>query len=406
MDDSEKANWLFVDLNSYFASVEQQENPHLRGLPVAVLPVMADSTCCIAASYEAKAYGVKTGTIVRDAKALCPSLRLVEARQKLYVQYHHRIVDAVNSCIPVENVLSIDEMICRLTGSQRTIPAAVALAQKIKKTIADQVGVCLRSSVGLAPNRFLAKLASDLQKPDGLTILRETELPGRLYDLAVRELPGIGTQMETRLHEVGIRTVRQLCQLSAEEMHRLWGGVWGDRLWSWLRGKEVPLPETHRHSIGHSHVLPPEQRTLSGAYQVARRLLHKAAMRLRQENFWTTGLTLTVRFPNKVSWEAKAHFSDAQDTPRLLKVLVDLWKEVPRVREPFFVAVTCHPLVAVDHHTPSLFDNPKQEVLSRVMDSINDRYGKDTTYFASLQDTLRQAPTRIAFSRIPKDREF
>ena len=101
-----RLNWLFVDMNSYFASVEQDARPELRGRPVAVVPMMADTTCCIAASYEAKAHGVKTGTIVGDAKRICPGLVLVEARHELYVDYHHRIVEAVESCLPVTAVLS------------------------------------------------------------------------------------------------------------------------------------------------------------------------------------------------------------------------------------------------------------------------------------------------------------
>ena len=107
-DDGQRLNWLFVDMNSYFASVEQDSRPELRGLPIAIVPMMADTTCCLAASYEAKALGVKTGTIVSDAKQLCPGLVLVEARHELYVEYHHRIVEAVESCIPVTAVMSVD----------------------------------------------------------------------------------------------------------------------------------------------------------------------------------------------------------------------------------------------------------------------------------------------------------
>src|SRR5262245_4242169 len=106
MSDTDRLHWLFLDLNSYFASVEQQEKPSLREVPVAILPVMTDTTCCIAASYEAKAFGIQTGTLVREAKALYPSLHLVEARQDLYVAYHHKIVEAVESCVPVDSVLS------------------------------------------------------------------------------------------------------------------------------------------------------------------------------------------------------------------------------------------------------------------------------------------------------------
>ena len=127
-------NWLFVDLNSYFASVEQEARPELRGRPVGVVPMMADTTVCIAASYEAKAYGVKTGTVVAEAKKMCPDLVLVEARHELYVDYHHRIVEAVESCLPVTAVMSIDEMACRLMGRERPLLAAMELGRKVKRT--------------------------------------------------------------------------------------------------------------------------------------------------------------------------------------------------------------------------------------------------------------------------------
>ncbi len=117
-------NWLFVDLNSYFASVEQEARPELRGRPVGVVPMMADTTCCIAASYEAKAFGVRTGTIVADAKRMCPEIVLVEGRHELYTEYHHRVVEAVESCVPVTAVCSIDEMACRLMGRERPLLAA------------------------------------------------------------------------------------------------------------------------------------------------------------------------------------------------------------------------------------------------------------------------------------------
>ncbi len=142
-------NWLFVDLNSYFASVEQQVRPELRGRPVAVVPTMADTTCCIAASYEAKAVGVKTGTIVADAKKLCPEIVLVEGRHELYTEYHHKIAAAVESCVPVTAVLSVDEMACRLLGRERPLRAALDLGMKVKRTILEQVGEGLRSSVTL-----------------------------------------------------------------------------------------------------------------------------------------------------------------------------------------------------------------------------------------------------------------
>src|SRR5262245_57988153 len=123
---------LFLDLNSYFASVEQQLRPELRGRPVAVVPMDTDSTCCIAASYEAKALGIKTLTNVGEAKRMSKDLIIVEARPDVYVRMHHQIVAAVESCVPVEKVYSIDEMLYKLTGRQREPENAILLARRIK----------------------------------------------------------------------------------------------------------------------------------------------------------------------------------------------------------------------------------------------------------------------------------
>src|ERR1700749_798670 len=126
-----RLRWLFLDLNSYFASVEQELVPSLRGRPVAVVPVVADTTCCIAASYEAKTFGVKTGTQVGEAKRMCPGIELVEARHELYVDYHNRNVEAVETVVPVASVMSIDEIACRLVGRGQPLSAALERGHQI-----------------------------------------------------------------------------------------------------------------------------------------------------------------------------------------------------------------------------------------------------------------------------------
>jgi nucleotidyltransferase/DNA polymerase involved in DNA repair len=282
-------NWLFVDLNSYFASVEQEVRPELRGRPVGVVPMMADTTVCIAASYEAKAFGVKTGTVVADAKKMCPEIVLVEGRHEIYTDYHRRIVEAVESCLPVTAVLSIDEMACRLMGRERPLLAAMELGRKVKARILERVGPMLRSSVGLATNRYLAKVASDMEKPNGLVALPLDILPEALSQLTLRDLPGIGAKTESRLNEKGITTMKQLLALTCEQAGELWGSVWGERLWHWLQGEDFDMSETdHLKSISHSHVLAPEMRTAEKAYAVAHKLLHKAAMRLRANGLWAS----------------------------------------------------------------------------------------------------------------------
>jgi DNA polymerase-4 len=159
--------WLFLDLNAFFASCEQQEAPALRGKPIIVVRTLTDSAVAIAASYSAKAHGVKTGTIMREARRLCPDVMPVQANHRLYIEYHERILAAVASCMPVEKVMSIDEMACRLMGIEPQVDVARALALKVKRALHEQVGECLTCSFGIAPNVFLGKVGSDLQKPDG-----------------------------------------------------------------------------------------------------------------------------------------------------------------------------------------------------------------------------------------------
>jgi DNA polymerase-4 len=395
--------FLFVDFNSYFASVEQQERPELRGKPVAVVPVLADSTSCIAASYEAKKFGVRTGTKVGEAKRLCPGLLVVRARPSVYVEYHHRLIAAVESCIPVHKVLSIDEMACELTGTQQDRVKALALARQIKQTVASSVGTELRSSIGIAPTLYLSKTASDMQKPDGCVVIQETDLPEILYKLDLSDLTGIGRKMKPRLEEHGIRTVRALCQADKALLRKVWGGVEGDRMYARLRGEPTFDPPTHTSTIGHSHVLPPSEREPARALAVLHRLLQKAAMRLRKDGFRAGGMQVTVRFLGNERWAETMSFAATEDTIRLTKALTALWeKRPPAGRAPLAVGVTLLHLTQEKDQTLPLFErDAKVSAFHAAIDKLNARYGKNTVYFAGAHTALDSAPARIAFTHIP-----
>lgn len=418
-----RLRWLFLDLNSYFASIEQELDPKLRGLPVAVVPVVADTTVCIAASYEAKEFGVRTGTQVGEAKRMCPGITLVEAQHELYVEYHNKIVEAVERIVPVTSVMSIDEMACRLIGREQPLLAALDLARRVKEEIRSTVGSTLRCSVGLAQNRYLSKVASDMEKPDGLVALTPDILEAALLQLTPRDLPGIGPRMEKRLHSAGIRTMAQLWALDREQMNHLWGGMGGEKLWHWLRGEDFEDAELeHAKSIGNSHVLPPELRTLDGCYAVVSKLLHKTAMRLRTARLWTTNLRLSVKFAVSKEEAARQHYSgipqlawsqstpliECQDNQTLTEGLRKLWAAMPKGRKyqkPFYVGVSLSNLVPDHQHTLSLFSGLETEVrrtqLSRTMDSINRKHGTTKLFFASMLPAGTAAPTRIAFTSIP-----
>src|SRR6185437_1187132 len=416
-----QVNWLFLDMNSYFASVEQQVQPRLRGKPTAVVTVDADSTVCIAASYEARVFGVSTGTALGEARKKCPDLNVVVARHEIYVEYHEKIKAAVEqNCLHVSKIISIDEMECRLRGRDRQISNAQELARQVKQAI-HSVGEILQCSVGLAPNRFLAKVASNMKKPDGLITLIADQLPQILFSLKPRDLPGIGHNMEQRLLKQGVQTMEQLWQLDIDQMTRLWGGVLGTRFWLKLRGLDFDERESQTTSISHQHVLPPDLRTREQACAVGKKLLHKAAVRLRQAKLWTSAMVIYVLFSkdqnsrdvdsqgywmhhDRPVWEASLRFPSCQDTMTLVNIFQEAWKDCPK-RRPVMISVALMDLIPENMRNMTLFDEmygaEKFDRLAQVMDSVNAKYGSTTLYLGGIHKVREAAPPRIAFKSIP-----
>ena len=394
---------LLVDFNSYFASVEQQAEPRLRGKPLGVVPMLADTTVCIAASVEAKQFGVKTGTKVGDAKKLCPGIEFVVARHELYIDYHHRAVAVVDSVVPVRAVLSIDEMDCELTGRWRDKARALDLARTVKSELASQVGECLRTSIGIGPNTFIAKTASDMVKPDGLVVIERSELPERLFDLDARALSGVGKQMEKRLARYGIKTVRDLAAKSRDELHAIWGGVGGDIMYSRIRGEEQHERETNTSSISHSSVLGPDSRNPEHAYAVLNRLAQKAAMRLRKANFYAARMAIGLKYLDGGHWDAEMRLVDTQDTMAFLHVLDKLWARRPKSRRTILkVSMAYSDFVSEAGHTGSLFASEgKSKALYTTLDKLNARFGKQAVYFASAHKARDRGGLHIAFNHIP-----
>jgi DNA polymerase-4 len=400
-----KLNALYVDFNSYFASVEQQLVPALRGKPVGVLAVMAETTCCIAASYEAKAFGVKTGTIVSDARKLCPDIIFVEARPSVYVEYHHKLIEMVESCTHVEKVLSIDEMVCKLTGSQQLPENALKLAAKIKQAIAKNANGYIKCSIGIAPNTYLAKVASNMQKPDGCVLIQPHDLPQRLFGLKLRDLNGIGKQMEARLARYKITTVEQLYAANRQQLQTAWGSIEGERMYDKLRGIEPYYVKNARSSLGHSHVLPPEQRNEAGVRAVLHRLLQKACMRMRSYDLLASKVSAKVKFRNMPSWNMESAISPTDNTLQLIDALEQFLQHYPNTKhEPYAVGISFSALVTAEEAARDLFQiTPLENVkkLNKAIDTLNLKFGKNTIYFGGAHDALKDAPMRIAFNHIP-----
>ncbi|MBB5519399.1 Y-family DNA polymerase [Amphiplicatus metriothermophilus] len=317
--------YLFIDFNAYFAAVEQHDHPGLFGRPVVVAPLASESSGAIAVSYEARAFGIRRGTPIREARRLCPGLAVMPARHDRYVAVHKQLMDEIGRHLPLVKVYSIDEAAFRLSRSEEHPRAALVVARAIKRGIAENVGPALRASIGLAPSRLLAKLAAERNKPDGLTVLEIADLPRRLAGMPLEEIPGVGPGVAARLARAGVHDFPALWRLQPKQARAIWGSVQGERFWYALHGYEVDEPETKKSMIGHSRVLSREHERPCEARVVGRALLLKAASRLRHYGLHARALTLAVRLRPVGRWEGARRFPPTQDSFSFLRVFDALW---------------------------------------------------------------------------------
>ena len=407
--------WFYLDLNSFFASCEQDRNPALRGKPIAVVPMLTDSTCAIAASIEAKRYGIKTGTKIFDAKKMCPDLICVLAKHQLYVEYHHKILDEVIKHVPINKVWSIDELCSRLPPNKQNRESAIAISRAVKQGLKDNVGEYITASIGIAPNAYLAKIATDMQKPDGLIIIEPQHIESVLQSLKLTDLPGINVRMQARLNKSRIYNPFQFYSLSPKNARAVWGSVEGEKLWYKLHGYDVPDRETNRSVVGHSRILDPAHRAPDVARLVLRRLVIKAASRLRRLGLYTGTVHVAIKTTDREYADAAIKLSPTQDNFSLLHACDELWDEIITRVRPFRlrkVAVDFFDLFEPDQITDDLFaEAPKitkrHTDLDKALDELNQKYGAETVRIGVSPKTAAGfVGTKIAFNRIPDIAEF
>jgi len=381
-------------MNSFFASVEQQVEPALRGRPVGITAVEAETGCVVAASYEAKAFGVRTGTRVHEARRLCPDIVFRPSRHRLYVRYNQRIAAVLDSMAELERIRSVDEFQVALGGATSKLDAAIDLARRLKSAVSAQVGSQLRFSAGLGPNHLLAKIAGKLEKPDGLQWLTPENMPGRIEHLKLDDLPGISRGIHKRLVDADVRSVGQLHALDPRHARMIWGSVEGERFVRALQGENIPLIETKRSSYGNSKVLAPRYRSPHMAHLVGRWLVEKSAERLRRDGYCAPRFSLSVGFLPSGGWSGAVTCTATQDTGVFLRLLGHLWSRVA-ARNPALigsVGVRMTNIIRLRDRPAELFlpleagRRNQREKLSSVVDRINRRYGRGTVRFGVRQE--------------------
>ena len=402
---------LYIDFDGFFAACEEQADRQMQGRPLGVIPFAgAVHSCVIAANTMAKRAGVTTGMAIADARRRCPEIALVPQQPDLYTRIHHHIVAAVLDVLPIDAVCSIDELAATVTP--RDVPAA--LTHQIKQRLRDAVGDHITCSIGYAPNRWLAKIAADLDKPDGLTVLHPQSLPGRLLTLDLEDLPGVARRMRTRLARWGLTSVGDLWQTDPLQLREAWGSVTGARFWYALHGYAMAPPQTQRRSIGHGRVLPPGQRHASAARILARQLVVKAARRLRRAGYLAQRLTLSIDCLDTPRWTAAAAVAAANDDRAGLEALAGLWTAFVEARPQttlFRLTVSFdrfRPTEAVQLELPwRALDSRKRVVrLTAAVDALNGRYGRTLIGYGQCGDPGGYVGAKIAYGRIPALEDF
>lgn len=383
-------------MNAYFASVEQQVQPTLRGKPVGIAPYTGGTGCVIARSYEAKGWDVNTGDSVAAARKKCPKIKIVEARPALYQLYHKEILKVLLKNSPAVTALSIDEFMIHLSGRDQNKTNALKMARQIKEDLKEAADF-MTCSIGIGPNYFLAKVAGESRKPDGLTVVELKDLDRFYQNLKLRDIPGINFRMERQLAERKIYSAHDFYSKSLMEMSHLLkfpGKVWFYR----LRGYQVDDFVIKNKTVGHSHVLAPDLRTKERAISVLEKLASKVAYRLRHEKLWAQGVSISIGFLQGGGYANQKRCQLFNDTSTIISEIRSLLRDCRVWHDPIYLSVNTFHLIHTQNKQISILPEiEKSRQLSEALDKINDDYGASTIYHASSYHGLEAAPDRIPF---------
>jgi DNA polymerase IV len=388
---------LLIDMNSFFASAEQQANPFYRGKPLGVCASLHKSSMLIAASKEAKAIGIKTGTPNWLAKKICPEIILVRAEPQKYRQINHMFNKILDDYSDRIERYSIDESFVDLSESKVN---PVVVGAEIKRRIRQEVGEAITCSVGISQNKFLAKLAADMEKPDGLTIIWREQLREIYKTKKFTDLWGIARGWERRLNRLGLSSPLDVLDYPLSNMISAFGKP-GYYVWHRINGlemDEIVSEEDVPKSFGHSWVLNFRSSDKRRIEPVVMRLAEKAARRMRREGYKARGIYLSLRLTDGSSHhQSKRLDYEVETGGELYQAAKILWKNWKFHSQVSQVATGFFGLVERNEQLPLFGQSSRQ--LNDSLDTINDKYGEFTIRPGLLAHTQDYAPDAIAFGK-------
>ena len=392
---------MHIDLNSCFATVEQQARPMLRGKPIAIVNRRTEHTAIITASYEAKEKGVKVGMKLREARVLCPGIVALESDPSKYRYVYHKLLDIMGDYSAHVTMKSIDEGIIDFQQASEAVKLRdlVEIGYEIKQRLKDEIGVWMRCNIGIATNRFLAKTAAGLNKPDGLTVLTSQNIHEVLGRMKLTDLTGIAHRNQQRLNSIGIFTPLQFFDTSSEVLQKIvFKSVVGDWWYKRLRGFEVDDVQTKLGRVGRQYVLERFDLTRKEVLQRLHHLCESVGGRMRRQQKVARGVYVYVRTTDGRYW----HNSRMAPLPfftdqAIYSQAMRLFEVAPSdIRE---IGVHCYQLSDDDYSQLSLFADElaHERSVAGAVDEINQRFGERTVHAANTLDTGIYVSQKIPF---------
>lgn len=387
---------MHIDLNSCFASIEQQANPFLRGIPIAVAAYDSPNGVILAPSIEAKTYGIKTGFRIKDAKLLCPHLLVLTPDPNKYRFVHSAFQNLLEKYSPEVYPKSIDEFV--LDFKNQPDLNLHATAKIIKRDIKKYIGDWLKVSIGIGPSRFMAKTASNYQKPDGLVEINYKNFLQIYQELKLTDLHGINIRNQIRLNSAGIYTVLGFYNASFLKSKIAFQSINSYYWYLRLRGYEIDGVEFTRRTFGHSYSLPHHDGNRQTLLPYLQKLVEKTGTRLRKNNYTARGIHLGLNFKN-LYWHKSATFQEnLYDSRDLFKKAVYLLENCPYELPVRKLAVNCFDLKPRQNLQLDLFiDQVKKQKLVSSIDKINSKWQNHTVHPARMLLEGEKIQDRIAF---------
>lgn len=392
---------MHIDLNSCFATIEQQARPMLRGRPVAIVNRRTDTTAIVTASYEAKAMGVKVGMKLREAKLLCPDIIALESDPSKYRYVYHKLLGIMNDYSAHVTMKSIDEGVIDFHNTTAAMQDRdlVEIGMEIKQRLKDEIGVWMRCNIGIATNRFLAKTAAGLHKPDGLDVITSQNIRQVLGELKLTDLTGIASRNEKRLNSVGIMTPLQFLDTDSITLHKIvFKSVVGDWWYKRLRGWEVDDVSTDMKRVGRQYVLESFSLSYDEILQRLHHLCESVGSRMRSQQKSARGIYVYAKTLERGYWHASSlsslPFSSDQaiyaQALRLFQKAPDGMKEI---------GIHCYELETIEDSQMSLFNDQivRERQVTNAIDDINKRWGDRTIHSADTLGTGIYVHTKIPF---------